>query len=110
MRRSGARWRLSESVHPGLELGFARLYIEARTLALVAGNAPIGESLRYLVDVPLDERGKVPKLKKQEVLLFANPVAGRAGEVQLSGPGAQQMYSPELEARLRPILADLVAA
>ena len=94
---------------PGLALGFARLYIEARTLALVAGNAPIGESLRYLVDVPLDERGKVPELKKQEVLLFANPVAGRAGEVQLSGPGAQQMYSPELEARLRPILADLVA-
>ena len=95
---------------PGLALGFARLYIEARTLALVAGSAPIGESLRYLVDVPLDERGKVPKLKKQEVLLFANPVAGRAGEVQLAGPGAQQMYSPALEARLRPILADLVAA
>ncbi len=47
---------------PGLRPGWARLYIEARTAALLAGPAFAGDSLRYLADVPLDARGKVPKL------------------------------------------------
>src|SRR3546814_14800181 len=29
---------------PGLAPGFARLYIEARTLSLIAGKVPVGES------------------------------------------------------------------
>ena len=95
---------------PGLESGFARLYIEARTLALVAGKVSVGESLRYLVDVPRDSRGKVPKLKKTEVLLFAKPVPGRAGEVQLIGSSGQFPYSAELAGRVRPVLADLLRA
>lgn len=95
---------------PGLAPGHARLYIEARTLSLIAGNVPVGEALRYLVDVPLNAKGKVPKLKKQEVLLFARPVQGRPGEIQLIGSEGQLAYSPELEARLRPVLASLVAA
>lgn len=94
---------------PGLEPGFARLYIEARTLALIAGTSAVGESLAYLVDVPLDTRGKVPKLKNSEVLLFADRVPGRPGELRLVGPGAQLVYTPALETRLRPILTDLVA-
>lgn len=95
---------------PGLKPGFARLYIEAETLALLSGNVPIGESLRYLVDVPLTAKGKAPKLKKQEVLLFARPVANRPGELQLAGPHAQQPYSLELETQLRPILSALATA
>lgn len=94
---------------PGLAPGFARLYIEARTLSLIAGTVPLGESLNYLVDVPLDASGKVPKLKNQPVLLFARPVAGRAPSVQLVGGRGQMNHSPELEARVRPILADLLA-
>lgn len=95
---------------PGLAPGYARLYIEARTSALIAGNAPLGESLRYLVDVPLDAKGKTPKLKKQDVILFARPVSGRPGQIQLVGPSAQLSYDPALEARLRPVLAALVAS
>ena len=93
---------------PGLAPGHARLYIEAETLALLSGNAPVGQSLRYLVDVPLDARGKAPKLKKQQVLLFARP-GRRAGEIQLIDPGAQMPHSTALEARIRPVLAQLVA-
>ncbi|NCP13830.1 MAG: hypothetical protein GW858_06645 [Sphingomonadales bacterium] len=92
---------------PGLARGFARLYIEAETVALIAGRAGVGESLAYLVDVPLDARGKVPKLKKREFVLFARSVAGRAGEVQLVAPGAHLAYTPDIEARLRPILTAL---
>lgn len=93
----------------GLAPGFVRIYIQAQTLSLLAGRAAIGESLNYLVDVPLDSRGKVPKLKKQEVLLFARAVPGRPSEIQLVGPAAQQFYTPELESRIRPILSDLAA-
>lgn len=94
---------------PGLAPGFVRLYIEANTLALVAGSSAVGESLTYLVDMPVDARGRPPKLKKRQMLLFANPVPGRAGAIQLTGKHAQLDYSPMLEERLRPILAALVA-
>ncbi|WP_234029580.1 hypothetical protein [Erythrobacter sp. THAF29] len=99
---------------PGLKPGFARLYIEAETLALIAGRSRIGESLAYLVDVPLDAKGKPPKLKKREVILFANPVRGRpvtdrGQEVQLAGPSAQIDYSPAFEQRLRPVLTELAS-
>lgn len=94
---------------PGLAPGHTRLYIEAETQSLLSGTVPIGESLRYLVDLPLDEKGKAPKLKRQEVILFARPVRGRPGELQLVKPGAQLPWTPELETRLRPILAELVA-
>lgn len=93
----------------GVAAGFVRLYIEAETLALLAGNTPVGESLRYLVDVPLDPGGKVPKLKKQEVLLFARAVPSRPGELQLVNNAGQQLYSAALEARLRDILRDLAS-
>jgi hypothetical protein len=95
---------------PGLAPGFARLYIQADTLGLIAGRGTVGGTLAYLVDVPLDAKGKVPNLKKREFLLFADAVPGRAGEVRLVGPAAQLAYTPELETRLRPILTELYAA
>jgi hypothetical protein len=90
---------------PGLGAGEARLYVEAQTVALLAGTTTLPESLRYLVDVPLAPKGRAPKLKKQEFVLFARTVPGRPGELQLVGTHAQLAYSPELEARLRPVLA-----
>ncbi|WDA42055.1 hypothetical protein [Erythrobacter sp. BLCC-B19] len=92
---------------PGLAPGFARLYVEAQTVALIAGRSSIGGALNYVVDVPLDAKGKVPKLKKREFLLFARAVPGRAGSVQLVSKQGQLDYSPALEARLRPILTEL---
>ena len=94
---------------PDVAPGFVRLYIEAETLALLSGSAPLGQQLRYLVDVPFDSRGKVPKLKKQQVLLFARSVPGRPSELQLTGKSAQLPYSLALESQLRPILTDLAA-
>lgn len=94
---------------PGLRPGYARLYIEADTQSLIAGSSPLGERVRYLVDLPLDARGKVPKLKKQDVLLFARPVAGRPGELLLVAPDAQLPWTEALEQRTRLILEQLVA-
>ncbi|MGB7373400.1 hypothetical protein [Pontixanthobacter sp.] len=95
---------------PNVRPGFTRLYIEAETAALISGSVPIGESLRYLVDVPLDAKGRAPKLRKQEVLLFARTPAARRGDIQLINPTAQLAWSPALEAQLRPILAELAAS
>lgn len=94
---------------PDVPLGMVRLYIEARTISLLSGNAPVGESLRYLVDVPLTASGKVPKLKKSEVILFSHIVANRAGELRLVSPTAQLVWNAELETRLRSILSELLA-
>lgn len=93
----------------GLRPGHARFYIEADTQSLIAGSAPVGERVRYLVDLPFDARGRKPKLRKQEVLLFARTVPGRPGELQLIAPDAQLLWNQPLEARLRSILEQLVA-
>lgn len=92
---------------PGLEPGHARLYITARTAALLAGGSAIGESLTFLADVPLDAKGKPPKLKKQRVLIFADPVAGRPGTLQLVEPGAMLAADPATEQLVRKVIAAL---
>ena len=62
---------------PGLQSGFARLYVQAQTVSLIGGRSSVGAAVAYLVDVPLDAKGKVPKLTKREFLLFARGVPGR---------------------------------
>ncbi len=93
----------------GLRPGWGRFYVEARTEALYAGRQALGEALRYLVDLPLDAKGKPPALKKQSVLLFARAVPGRPGELQLVSPDAQLAWNPASEARLKDILQALYA-
>jgi hypothetical protein len=100
--------RVENERSPGLRPGMGRFYIEAETQALLAGDGALGESLVYLADLPLDARGKPPKLKKQDVLLFARPVPGRPGELQLVAPDAQLLWAEETETRLRSILSELV--
>ena len=94
---------------PDVAPGFARLYIEARTLSLISSNSPVGEELVFLVDVPRDFRGKVEKLKDRQFLLFADAVQGRPGSIQLTGKRAMLDYTPALISRLRPILSELVS-
>lgn len=95
---------------PGLKPGFARLYIEGTTRTLLAGRSGVGESLAWLVDVPLDAKGKVPRLTRSEVLLFADPVPGRPGTIVLVDEAAQLVWSPELEGRVRGALNELLSA
>jgi len=97
---------------PGVRPGWVRMYVEARPLALLAGPPLPADSLRYLVDVPLDAKGKPPKLPrlaKRGVILFARTVAERPGELQLVAPDAQILWDEAVESRLKAILADLLA-
>jgi hypothetical protein len=95
---------------PGLRPGHARLYVEARTEALLAGRTAIGEALTYLVDVPFDARGKVPKLKKQRFLVFANRVPDRPAQLQLVDPTAQLEATAANEQFTRTVITALAAS
>jgi hypothetical protein len=85
-----------------------RVYIEARGLDAYNGVMPAGQELRYLADLPLDARGKLPQMKKARMVLFARPVVGGNGEVQLIAGDAQLAWSPAGN-RLRTILGDLAS-
>lgn len=95
---------------PGLRPGWGRVFVEARATALLAGPPRAGESLRYLLDAPLDGRGQPPKAPKGEVILFARHVAQRPGELQLVAPDAQIAWDSATEARLKTLLGELLAA
>ena len=100
--------RLKPEQTPGLAPGMARLLVEARTQTVLTGPA-MGETVRYLADVPLDAKGKVPKLSKAVVLLFARTVAGRPGELRLVDGGAQIAWTGEAETRTRAILTEMLS-
>lgn len=93
----------------GLRAGWGRFYVEAKTEALIAGTVPLGGALIYLVDLPLDAKGKPPVIKKKSVVLFARAVAGRPGELQLVAPDAQLLWDPLLETQIKGVLSELYA-
>ncbi len=62
----------------------------------------------YLVDLPVDSRGRTAKLKKQRVLLFAQPVAGKPSLVQLVSTDAQLLHDPAIDGWTRDLVAALL--
>lgn len=94
---------------PGLRAGWGRFYVEARVEALVSGRGLMGDQVRYLVDLPLDAKGKPPAIKKKSVVIFARAVAGRPGELQLVAPDGQLLWDTALDTRLRGVLGELLA-
>ncbi len=100
--------RLKPEQAPGVRSGMARVYFKAKIRALLLGET-IGESASYLADVPVDPKGKPPKLKKTTALIFARPVAARPGELQLVSTVGQVAWSQPTEDRVRAILTELVA-
>lgn len=88
--------------------GHARFYVEADVLALIRSPDAMPARVGYVVDVPLDARGRVPKLNKQRVLLFARPVAGQPAMIQLPRRDAQRPWSAELDALVRRIAREMV--
>lgn len=92
---------------PGLAPGHARLYVKARTQALLGGSSALGESLAYLVDVPLAASGKAPKLGRKRFVIFADSVPAKPGELQLVAPNAQFPSDPVTEASIRQVIVAL---
>lgn len=90
----------------GVLLTHQRYLIEADVSALIRSNAPLPPRVKYLIDVPRDSAGRLPKLVKSDVLVFAATVANRPSEIQLIAPDAQITASPADVGRVRLILAE----
>ncbi|MFL9840696.1 hypothetical protein ABS767_06980 [Sphingomonas sp. ST-64] len=105
--RSAVRIKGAEAA--GVAPGHVRFYVEADVLALIRAGAPMPARIGYVVDVPLDARGRAPRLNKRRVLAFARPVAGRPQMVQLTTVDSQRDWSAELDALVRGIVREVVA-
>ena len=106
--RSAAQIKGAEaaSVAPGK----TRFYVEADVNALIRGAGGVPARIGYLVDAAPDARGRTPKLRKRQVLVFARSVAGRADQLQLVAPDAQLDFNPQLEERARAIVRAVLAS
>lgn len=102
--------RLKGPQATAIPIGMARFYVEADIMALIRGAGGLPGQIRYVVDVPLDSRGKPPKLKKAQMLVLARRVTGKPADIQLVAPDAQIAWTPELESRLRAVVQDVAAA
>jgi hypothetical protein len=102
--------RLEDADAVGTPQGHQRFYVEARIAALLRGAGGVPSDVAYLVDAPLDSRGKPPKLKKLKMLIAAATVPGKPGELRLIARDAQRPWSAELEQRLRAVLTAAAAA
>lgn len=101
--------RIAPAEATGLALGSARFYVTADVGALIRASGPLPARIGYLVDVPLDPRGRSPNLKKQRVIAFAREVAGRPDQVQLVTADAQFSWDPALDQRVRGVVRDVIA-
>ncbi len=102
------RIRKAERIKPSQTVivppGKARFVIGADVTALIRGAGGLPPQIRYLVDVPTDAKGKPPKLKKAEMIVFAIPVPKRSDEIQLIAPDAQVPLTPGFAERVREII------
>ncbi|WP_321327202.1 hypothetical protein [uncultured Parasphingorhabdus sp.] len=86
-----------------------RFYIIASTNALIRGDGGIGETIRYVTDLPLDNRGRAPKIKKKPFIIFARRAPGSGDNVQLTAKDGQIAWTTSREQRIRSLVRELVA-
>lgn len=92
----------------GVAPGKMRLYVEADVLALVRGEAGLPARIGWVLDVTPDAAGRLPRLKKQRMLVFARAIPGFAAQLQLTGDDAQQPWTPALDTRTRAIIRETI--
>ena len=93
----------------GLAAGHVRYYLTVTINALVRAPGGLPPEVGYLYDAPLDAAGRAPKLKKMRVIIFARTVANTPDQLQLVTPEAQLQWSPQTDATVRRLAADLVS-
>lgn len=106
--RSAVKLRGEQAL--GAPPGMVRLYVEADVVALLRGADAVPGRIGWIMDAAPDARGKLPNWRKQRVLVFARPVAGRANQVQLTGRTAQLRWSAAADMLTRRIIAETLAA
>jgi hypothetical protein len=92
----------------GVPANLQRMVIEADVSALVRGNDGIAGTVRFLLDIPKDAKGKVPKLKKQRYFVLGSKATGTPGTIRLSRPDALIAWSASNDVMLRAITKEAV--
>ena len=105
--RSVVRLKGAQAV--GVPTGKTRLYVEADVRALVRGPHDVPARIGWVLDVPLGEHGRVPRLAKQHVLVFARPIKGFTAQIQLTGDSAMLDWTPAADARTRAVIKETLA-
>ncbi len=100
--------RIAPAEATGLAAGHARFYVTADITALIRSGGAMPARVGYLVDVPLDARGRPPVLKRQRVLAFARTVTGRPDQLQLVTTDSQFAWSPALDERVRGVVREVI--
>lgn len=93
----------------GAAPGRRRVFIRARVLTLIRGDNGISKDIGFLYDAPVDSRGKLPKLKKSQALIFGRIVAGKPDQVQLVAPDAMVPSGSAVDATVRTIIAEALS-
>ncbi|HEX7783256.1 MAG TPA: hypothetical protein VF509_10655 [Sphingobium sp.] len=91
----------------GVPAGFKRFYVEAKVIGLIRGDNGISPTISYLYDAPLDRKGKAPKLKKRQVLIFTRPGA-KTGQLQLVARDAQIDWTPTADSSVKSVVSELL--
>lgn len=104
--------KLKKQFATGVAPGFQRHLVVSDVISLVRSKEPIEPKISYIVDLPIDSRGKVEKLTKQEYILFAVPgraAAENGSEVRLVSRDGQIPASPEAGSMVRRILGEMLS-
>lgn len=99
--------KLNRKEAPDVAAGRVRMLIDAQVQSVLTARDAVPARIRYLWEGPLDARGKAPKLKGADVLLFLKRVAGREGQYQLSSANGQLRWTERAEAGIRRVLTDV---
>ncbi|MEE9433812.1 MAG: hypothetical protein V3V15_06205 [Sphingorhabdus sp.] len=102
--------KLPESQTMGVPPSIQRALIEADVLSLLRGQRRVASTVKFLLDIPRDSRGRIPKLKKRRYFAMANSVSGRSDAIQLVRPDALIEYSAANNDMVRAITRETVQA
>lgn len=101
--------RLKGELAVGVPEGQARFLVTAKLSALLRGTSGLPQRIEYLLDLPLDAKGRPPKVGNRKVVLAGTSVPGKPASIQLVSSRAQMDWSEAVEARARSIVTEAVA-
>jgi hypothetical protein len=100
--------KLPETQSVGVPPTVVRMLVEADVTALIRGTDGFAARARFLLDVPKDAKGKIPKLHRRRYFLLGSKSAGLPGTMKLARPDALVEWSVENDATLRAITKEAV--
>jgi hypothetical protein len=92
----------------GVPADLQRTLVEVDVTALIRGQGGVAPRVRFVLDMPRDAKGKIPKLKKQRMFILGSMVSGRPDEIRLSRPNSLIQWSAANDMLLRDITKEAV--